>query len=274
MLDIMTALYALQMHGVALDGEAAVGQAQRALKELGVQEKLSLEALTDHSYLTTKPCWYVQWKSERGPITIVLDARTGKTLFVQARPDPALNRLSNSPPTPASTRHAREMLHQLGYDQDVTLSARSGFASGPTGGVFYRTLHGLTFFNMNPTYGHRLVFDPRTGAINYFLPSPPLPPVNGWSPEISGPIALEKIRLWAEQRAQALHKGLNTEGKRVAELGYWKFNGEEHARLVWRSASYSVLNGAMYGGGAYRILVDALTGEVKESDDPAIGANP
>ena len=274
MFGILAALYALQAQGIGLDGEAAVGQAQRLLHTLGIRENLSLLALNHRFYLAQAPCWYVGLESKRGLIVVVLDARTGRALFIQARPDPGIDRRAGDPPTFESTRRLKEMLHRLGYDKDVILKPRAGYANGPAGGIFYRTLHDLPFFNVNPTYGHRLVVDPATGAVNYFLPSPPLPGVNAWEPIVSGPDALAKMQLWAEQRAEQQRKGLNTEWKRWPELGYWKFANEERARLVWQSMAYTVQSGATVGMGAYRVLVDALTGELLEPDDSAIGANP
>ncbi|MCW3096281.1 MAG: hypothetical protein JWL77_1899, partial [Chthonomonadaceae bacterium] len=50
--------------------------------------------------------------------------------------------------------------------------------------------------------------------------------------------------------------------------------GEAKARLVWQPTSYTMIRGASYGLGGYRILVDALTGDLIEPDDPLIGANP
>jgi len=275
MLGILAAVCALQTQGRAIDGETAVARAQRLMRSVGFLEKFTLHSLNEHHYISKEPCWSVGLTSKRGPMTVVLDARTGRILLMQGGEDPAIPYASNRPPTPENTRRAWKLLHLLGYNDSVTLAARAGYTNGPIGAIFYRTLHGLTFFNLNPTYGHRLVMEPKTGAINYFQPSPPLPEVNGWNPEISGPVARKKISLWVERRLQEQHRPkIDTGQTEKPELGYWKFRGETTARLVWQVAGYINMNGVRYGGGAYRIFVDAMTGDLIEPDDALIGANP
>jgi hypothetical protein len=279
MIGILATLCVLQAQGRVLDGEAAVARSHRLLKDLGIHENFTLQSLSDRFYLAKEPCWDVWFRSKQGRIAVVLDARTGRALFVQvvqAKEDPAIQRAVSDPPTPVNTRRAWKMLHQLGYNDTVTLTPRSGYANGPAGGIFYRTLHGLIFFNWNPTYGHRLVIEPDTGAINYFLPSPPLPEVNAWKPAVSGHAALEKMSLWVKKRAEEKHRALVSvpRTEQTVELGYWKFHGEATARLVWQPVSYTKMRGAPYGLGGYRILVDALTGDLIEPDDSLIGMNP
>src|SRR2546421_194108 len=53
----------------------------------------------------------------------------------------------------------------------------------------------------------------------------------------------------------------------TADLGYWKYRDEARARLVWRVVRHTKINGRKYGLGAFRMSVDALTGELLETDD-------
>ena len=275
MLDTLIALCAIQaqekVHDKIPDGEAAVAITRRLLRDLNVNGDLSLRTLSGYADPAKDSRWFVCLDSDKGPISVQLDGRTGLALYIsQYTPNPAIQMAYNQHPTPESTERAKTMLHRLGYDRDVTLEARSGFSNAASTATFYRKLHGLTFFNMNPTYGNLLMFDPDTGAIHYFNPSPPLPEVNAWKPRVSGQAALKKINLWVENRAQQRHRDLKLyqRGKQKAELGYWKFKEEAKARLVWRSASFVEIDGMPYSTGARDVMVDAVTGDLVEKDDP------
>ena len=277
MCGILAAVCLLFAGSPNLDGEAAVEKAQWLLAKLGVSEPTRLESLQDHHYVTKNKCWAMGLSLPHGKVTVVLDARTGQALFIQTEPMPAVssaNRIS----TPEQTRRANALLHTLGYDRDVKLGPfHAADAHGPTCALFYRTAHGLPFFNLNPTYGHQLWFDPGTGAINYLLPSPTLPEVNAWRPNISATAAVAKISAWAGDRVRRKHHDFRvaeTQGPLTPELGYWKFEKQTTARLVWRATPYVTNRGKVIEMGAYRVFVDALTGEVVEPDDPLMGANP
>jgi len=268
------------MLGSLLDGEAAVSEAKKLLARLGVREKTWLDSLDNHHYISKEKCWSVGLASERRFVNIVLDARTGRVLYLQTlRPptDPAFFRASNFPPTPQSTHRLRALLHILGYDRDVRLGSDVGFSHGPYQATFYRTVHERPFFNLNPTYGHWLWLEPKDGSLRYFLACPPLPPVNASQPTIDGKAAVAKIEAWAHEQARRKGRSLPqfpSDSDPEPQLGYWKLASEAKARLVWRAARYTRIQGLPYGLGSPRMFVDALSGQLVAPDDPLMGANP
>lgn len=279
MQGILTLICALRVLSADLDGEQAVASCRRLLRDAGIRETLTLQSLTDHSYITKAKCWEVWFTGPVGRVSAVLDARTGRALFIQAvpaqagRPNVAVD--GNLPPTPDGTRRQRALLRILGYGKGVRLEQDGGFSNSPTRACFYPTLHNLRFFNINPTYAHQIDTQAETGALTYFLASPPLPSVNAWQPRLSASLASKKIMAVALERMK--RKGQPppsaTEKPRM-ELGYWKFQKGERARLVWRLNHYVEIKGLPYGVGPYTIFADALTGEILAPDDTLMGYNP
>ncbi len=277
MFTLLCAVCVMGMPGADLDGEDAIAKGQKVLAGLGLTEQMPLVSLQNHHYITKEKCWSVTLGTKQGPVNIVLNAHTGKPLFIQAITTPARTRLTNLPATSKTSGRAHTLLHQLGYDKDVVMDPIGGVQNGVYSAVFRRTVHGLTFFNLNPTYAHSLWFEPESGAINHFSPSQPLPEVSDWKPKISAKQALAKITAWAAERAKIKHRqdAIDpTFGQPMAELGYWNITGEKTARLVWRGQRVYVTYGRILPMGAYTVFVDALTGELIVPNDPGMGEYP
>lgn len=279
MQGFLTLICVMRVLSASIDGEQAIDTARHLLADVGVKDELTLQALGDHSYVTKEKCWAIEFARPKGKVFIVLDARTGRTLLLQVIPglegedNHPID--GNSPPTPQGTRRQRALLHRLGYDRQVRLEKEGGFTNSLNIAYFYPTFHNHRFFNINPTYAHVMYVQPENGELVYFLPSPPLPPVNAWQPRLSAAAASRKIMALAVERMKRKRfpLPLSTE-KPVMELGYWKFKKEPEARLVWRLNHYLQVNGLPYRSGSYTIFADALTGEILKPDDPAMGANP
>jgi hypothetical protein len=260
---------------INLDGEQAVQRAREILSRLGRSEELTLQTLDDRHPNSREKQWNLSFSTKRGAVFITLDAHSGQVKNILCPFNPAMVALSNKPPTPAAARRAHFVLRTLGYDKDVRLDSDTGYRNGLGRATFYRTIHSLRFFNINPTYAHTVQFEPDSGSVYIFQPCPPLPSVNSWIPRVTAHTALAKIHEWARRRSKQKSRPLIvTPGELRADLGYWKFKNEAKARLVWRVVHVMQINGLPYGGGSYTIFVDALTGQFVEPDDPSIGANP
>ena len=134
----------------------------------------------------------------------------------------------------------------------------------------YRTLHNRIFFNLNPTYALTVQIDRDSEALEYFLPSAPLPEVNARTAVVTSGDAVAKISAWAREHeksrptVQSPFSGPETV---QPELGYYKRKGQPAARLVWRGQRVRNLGGRTIRVGAPEIFVDALTGDLIAPDD-------
>ena len=279
MQGILSLICALRVLSADMDGEQAVASCRHLLWDAGIRETLTLQSLTDHSYITKAKCWQVSFTRPAGSISVVLDARSERALFIQTVPphtaNPNVQINGNLPPTPVGTRRQRVLLRRLGYDKAVRMERDGGYTNSPTSACFYPTLHNLRFFNINPTYAHRLDTQAETGALTYFSASDPLPSVNAWQPRLSAGEASAKIMAVALERMKRKGQMLpSATEKPKMELGYWKFQKEQQARLVWRLNHYIDMHGLPYGMGPYTIFADALTGEILTPDDTLMGPNP
>jgi hypothetical protein len=151
---------------------------------------------------------------------------------------------------------------------------------GPFRSVFFdMTVAGHPFFNLNPTYAYNINLDGRSGQVNWFSRPPEIPRVTATEPKIPSNSALALLEHWA--RTHYIH-GMGVTSMfaptspwhptTTAELGYFKFQKEPKARLVWEAHVWThIRNSPSTEGGLLRMYVDAVTGELISPDDPGIG---
>jgi hypothetical protein len=256
-----------------LDGEAAVARARTILASIGYRQQLTLQSVSMVSDSTARRVWGMTLSGEHGKFMLTLDPATGKLLWLQTPFMPEAPTYAANPPSPATRGLATSYLRVLGYDSNVQLDDDSGNRAIPYHAVFLLKLNGLRFFNLNPTYAHRLALYPASASVVYFRASPALPEIAAWKPAVSADTAMRLISAWAADRAKQ-HRRQFDAGDVAPQLGYWKFRSEHSARLVWRAMHYTKIGGRSLQQGPIRVFVDAITGEVIEPDDPARGDYP
>ncbi len=277
MFGLLGVICLLGMSGPDLDGEDAIVQAHHQLQSLGFHEKLSLTALMLNAPTVQARRWSVGFRGKSGSVMLEIDAATGRLLFLQGMPAATDPQWTNHPADASTAKRANELIRLLGREKDARLDPIGSVQNGVYYAQFHKIVHGLTFFNINPTYADVIMFEPQTGAISYFRASPALPKTIDWTPIVSRERAHARISYWVTQRAIYKRKApvfISPSQHIETELGYWKFAKEAEARLVWRDSRVMVTNGKRIDAGAYTIFVDALTGSLVVPDDPSMGENP
>ena len=174
-------------------------------------------------------------------------------------------------------RRADSLVSRFGAQGTYVRNSEFGVGQGQLVNVTYRCLlHGLPFFNLNPTYGYRVSFNRVTGAvIDYFAP-PDFPPVNADKAKVSSAQAVKLLEHWAKTHYRSGGGAAYLYGpdwkvkiELRPELGYYKFAKEPKARLAWYAHMWVKFNGSSQASdsGYLRMLVDAQTAEMKLVDD-------
>ena len=134
-------------------------------------------------------------------------------------------------------------------------------------------INGHRFFNLNPTYGYRLWFDWRSNSVLQYLNAEPPTPVNAASPRVTEQSAETKLMQLCRDLGRGLFDPKSPWPVYLRmELGYFKFQKEASARLVWRGFAVETLPDAHEQEcGATSHFVDALNGEMIKSDDGGMG---
>jgi hypothetical protein len=148
----------------------------------------------------------------------------------------------------------------------------SDFHLGDIASLSFKPLiHGRPMFNLNPFFGYGMKIDPGTGRLMYFVEGSRTPVGNSAWPLVDEAQAFEILDRFARspeanRTAQLIHREWPSSGEyelRV-ELGYYKFNHEDTARLVWRGTTVRpALNSVI---GRFNRLVDATTGDLMEPE--------
>ena len=134
-------------------------------------------------------------------------------------------------------------------------------------------INGHRFFNLNPTYGYRLSFDPRNSSLLQYFNAETPTPVNTATARVTEKQAETKLTQLCRDLGTGLFDPKWPWPVRLRmELGYFKFQKEDSARLVWRGFEMQTLpDGHEHESGGTSHFIDALTGEMIKSDDSGMG---
>ena len=134
-------------------------------------------------------------------------------------------------------------------------------------------INGHRFFDINPTYGYWLWFDWRNNSVLQYLNAEPPTPVNAASARVTEKSAETKLTQLCRDLGTGLFDPKWPWPVRLRmELGYFKFQKEDSARLVWRGYVMQTLSdGHEHESGGTSHFIDALTGEMIKSDDGGMG---
>lgn len=251
----------------SIDGEQAASIARRFLRDAGHSQPYGLSHLGQDSGPENRGGWRVGLESGPNFATVTLDRKGTVTYmsFGQGR----------GKPKPQTRDQAIAIANAFGRKVAPTYQFQVGnVGNGPN----EQTLVDLdvlvtrrSFFNINPHYGLRVQC--RGGQIVWYQRVLDLPKPNATQARISASQALVSLRAYAQKATQdgiarLLKPDWPQKNLVEPELGFYKFQGEATARLVWRA---NVLSDRRHRLGSLRIYVDALTGKTIPPDDPAMG---
>lgn len=269
-----------------IDGEDAVNIATRFARSMGFHERLDIASLNQADSK--------QWRIGSGKleqVQLVLPDGRFMQIFVSMKgeielfqliqaPGHTLQSNQTLPPGTDVSAMARRLLKFAHPTGEYELRPFDKGAWGPFRSAFFDvTIEAHRFFNLNPTYAYNINFDGRNGQVNWFSRPPSIPPVAATKPVISSAKAVALLEHWA--RTHYLRQRGNSSmfapdspwnPTTVAELGYYKFEHESKARLVYRGQVWTHIKGLpSTESGWIRMYADAITGELIAPDDPGIG---
>lgn len=254
-----------------LRSEQAVQIARETLGKLGVRYPLHLQGLQ-----TLKGNdWSISFSvTANGGYFIDIDSETGTTKQISATLQMLPSQIAD-PRNSASEKLAYKLLRTLVPEGPVAPPA-IGWGQGADA-IFLSLEKGRPFFNLNPTYGYSIGYWPEKGMLLHFTTCPELPPVNAMSPRVSAAAAGKKLEAYGRSHiaddgvAKSLYDSQFGSGRLQPQLGYYKFKDEDKARLVWQGMALQRAGKKEWEGGAMRMYVDAVTGEMIAPDDPGMG---
>ncbi len=290
-----------------IDGEDAVQIVQKFAREVGIRGKLDLSSLSkidgerwrfgsgkyfaigfsisDHRSLNS----YVAPTGEIQLFQVVSPPPTQVNSGVSR----SVRGSRNAQPSAATWIRANVNLKD---SRIIPMAKRFLMAAHPTGAYEFRplptgqsgsdvmcyfdvTVNGHKFFNLNPTYGYRVDLNVDRGELTYFSRPSVTPSVVASEPKISSAKAASMLRHWAKTHyihgmgvASMYGPQGNWRPSEVVELGYFKFEKERKARLVYQAHVWThFMNNPSTEAGIIRMYVDAVTGELIAPDDPGMG---
>lgn len=202
-------------------------------------------------------------------------------LFQVSQPEVGQSRGTQRTTKPAIIQMAKKLIQATGASGNFQMRAVQLGQTDPYAMVYFDiVVGGHKFLNLNPTYAYRLDFNANTGEVSYFSRPPAIPEVVATKPSVSAAKAMALLDRWGKTHYQSGRGSVYLYGPSwhytptlVPEIGYYKFAKEEKARLVWEAHIWThfVKSEPLRESGELRVYVDAVTGQLIETDDQLMG---
>jgi hypothetical protein len=271
----MIGLFSLMILAPAqgIEGEKAISMAQDFASRAGYKSPYSLTYLNKQD---RKPWdgveeqqWSIGLKAKDGDHLTMNVSLEGQVIYFCRILD---TRGQLAPPNePQALQRGKQLFERLPHKKPV-IGGGLGIGAGHYGMDFHLLLRGRRFFNLNPTYGYRISFDPAGSKVTWFGARDELPPVNTHEPKLSSKTAGNLFLKHASAEELRRHldpfrKGALNDIFVTPQLGYYKPKGAKAARLVYLGVANSKLESRKRSQYELPFFIDAVSGKTVAQDD-------
>ncbi|AIE84219.1 hypothetical protein [Fimbriimonas ginsengisoli] len=257
--------------GKSIDGEAAKARVRTFARQAGYRDKFEVVNVAQVDGKRWGEGAVTLW-------TIGLRAASGGWISANVRPDGAISYFcvggfQHKPlKVVDAERVAWDLIKAIPHREQLEIDSIGSGESG-AGAQFFLLVNGKRFFNLNPTYGYYITFDPSARQITWFGRQDLPPAVNAKREKISSAAAKSEFLRYAMNPGQydsvigLLSPKWPTPMDLTPQLGYYLRKQESKARLVYRGI-VSPHGVKAKGARSYlKVFIDALTGERIVPDD-------